>query len=35
MTNLVKARCACYNRELHYVSVYEGYEKQWTEKRHS
>lgn len=26
MTNLVKARCACYNRELHYVSVYEEYD---------
>lgn len=35
MTNLIKARCACYNRELNYVSVYEEYEKQWTEKRHS
>jgi hypothetical protein len=26
MTNLVKARCACYNRELHYMSIYEKYE---------
>ena len=33
MNSLVRARRTYYNRELHYVSVYEEYEKQWTEKR--